>query len=87
MRKHDIYAVYSDKIAESSMKGIIKIIKNKYEGQIDTGKMMSALLIKVQGPGIGVFNNCLVQKIDSRARYNLGKGASSNHRADKRLEN
>jgi glycine/D-amino acid oxidase-like deaminating enzyme len=69
IRKHDIYAVSSDKIAESGMKGIFKIIKNKYEGQIDTGKMMSALLSRVQGLGVNVFNNCLVQKIDNASDY------------------
>lgn len=62
--KHDIYAVSSDKIAEFGMKGIRNIIKNKYEGQIDTGKMMMALLSKVQGMGVAVFNNCRVQKIE-----------------------
>jgi gamma-glutamylputrescine oxidase len=62
--KHDIYAVSSDKIAEFGMNGIRNIIKNKYEGQIDTGKMMMALLSKVQGMGIAVFNNCRVQKIE-----------------------
>jgi len=69
IRKHDIYAVSSDKIAESGMKGIFKIIKNKYEGQLDTGKMMKALLSKVQGMGVNVFNNCLVQKIDDTSHY------------------
>jgi glycine/D-amino acid oxidase-like deaminating enzyme len=69
IRKHDIYAVSSDKIAESGMKGIYKIIKNKYEGQIDTGKMMSALLSRVQGLGVTVFNNCLAQKIDNASDY------------------
>jgi glycine/D-amino acid oxidase-like deaminating enzyme len=64
IRKHDIYAVSSDKIAESGMRGIIKIIKNNYEGQIDTGKMMRALLSRVQGMGVNIFNNCTVQKID-----------------------
>ncbi len=62
--KHDIYAVSSDKIAEFGMHGISNIIKNKYEGQIDTGKMMIALLSKVQGLGVAVFNNCRVQKIE-----------------------
>ncbi len=62
--KHDIYAVSSDKIAEFGMNGIRNIIKNKYEGQIDTGKMMMALLSKVQGMGVAVFNNCRVQKIE-----------------------
>lgn len=62
--KHDIYAVSPDKIAESGLRGISNIIKNKYEGQIDTGKMMLALLSKVQGLGVAVFNNCRVQKIE-----------------------
>jgi len=62
--KHDIYAVVGDKIADFGMRGIRNIIKNKYEGQIDTGKMMKALLSKVQGLGVAVFNNCPVQKIE-----------------------
>lgn len=62
--KHDIYSVSYDKIAESGMAGISNIIKNRYEGQIDTGKMMLALLSKVQGMGVAVFNNCQVQKIE-----------------------
>jgi glycine/D-amino acid oxidase-like deaminating enzyme len=65
--KTDIYAVNNAKIAESGMNGITNVIKNKYEGQIDTGKMMSALLAKVQGMGIAVFNNCQVQKIESNS--------------------
>lgn len=43
--KHDIYSVSYDKIAESGMKGISNIIKNKYEGQIDAG-----LAFKISGP-------------------------------------
>ncbi|HEY1061877.1 MAG TPA: FAD-binding oxidoreductase [Daejeonella sp.] len=62
--KHDIYAVSSDKIAEFGMHGICNIIKNKYEGQIDTGKMMISLLSRVQGLGVAVINNCRVQKIE-----------------------
>ena len=63
--KTDIYAVNNAKIADFGMRGITNIIRNKYEGQIDTGKMMSALLSKVQGMGVAVFNNCGVQKIES----------------------
>jgi len=63
--KTDIYAVNNAKIAEFGMNGITNLIRNKYEGQIDTGKMMSVLLSKVQGMGVAVFNNCRVQKIES----------------------
>ncbi len=34
---------------------------NKFEGQIDTGKMMGALLYKAQKEGIKVLNNCSVE--------------------------
>ncbi len=38
-------------------------IVNQFEGQIDTGKMMEALLTKVQAAGIKILNNCLVTEI------------------------
>ena len=65
--KTDIYAVNNAKIADFGMNDITNLIRNKYEGQIDTGKMMSALLSKVQGMGVAVFNNCRVQKIESNS--------------------
>jgi len=34
---------------------------NQFEGQIDTGKMMSALLQKIQSKGIKILNNCAVE--------------------------
>ncbi|WP_452597415.1 NAD(P)/FAD-dependent oxidoreductase [Pontimicrobium sp. MEBiC01747] len=34
---------------------------NKFEGQIDTGKMMEALLLKVQSKGVKILNNCTVE--------------------------
>ena len=64
--KPDIYAVNTTKIAEFGMNGITNLIHNKYEGQIDTGKMMFALVSKVQGLGVSIFNNCRVQKIESK---------------------
>lgn len=64
--KTDIYAVNNTKIAEFGINGITNLIQNKYEGQINTGKMMLALLSKVQGLGVSVFNNCRVKKIESK---------------------
>lgn len=58
--KHDIYAVNDAKIAEFGFAGVAGIIENKYEGQIDTGKMMRALIMKAAGLGVQIFNNCLV---------------------------
>lgn len=34
---------------------------NQFEGQIDTGKMMEALLLKVHNSGIKILNNCIVE--------------------------
>jgi glycine/D-amino acid oxidase-like deaminating enzyme len=34
---------------------------NKFEGQIDTGKMMEALLLKAKSSGIQILNNCTVE--------------------------
>lgn len=39
------------------------LIENKYEAQIDTGKMMFALISYAQQVGISVFNNCRVDNI------------------------
>ncbi len=39
-------------------------ILNRFEGQIDTGKMMQALLKNVHTQGINILNNCTVQEIN-----------------------
>ncbi|WP_395802410.1 NAD(P)/FAD-dependent oxidoreductase [Daejeonella sp.] len=60
----DIFAVNNHEIASFGFANSTHLIKNKNEGQIDTGKMMHALLSKVQGMGISIFNNCRVEKIE-----------------------
>ena len=40
---------------------------NQFEGQIDTGKMMEALLSKAQEEGIKILNNCTVKQCDEDA--------------------
>lgn len=62
--KPDIYAVNNAKIAEFGLKDISTIVSNKYEAQIHTGKMMRALLSKVQGLGVLILNNCEVKKLE-----------------------
>jgi glycine/D-amino acid oxidase-like deaminating enzyme len=80
--KTDIYAVNNAKIAKFGMNGITNLIRNKYEGQIDTGKMMIALVSKVQGLGISVFNNCRVQKIESNLNEQVLITAQGKFRAN-----
>ncbi len=74
---HDIYAVSNAKIAEFGFSGIKYLIENKYEGQIDTGKMMGSLISKVTGLGVQIFNNCRVQQFESKDgghRINTNQG-------------
>ncbi len=61
--KPDIYAVRNEKIAGFGLGNISSMIENRYEGQIDSGKMMRALLRKVQGEGVLVLNSCRVDRI------------------------
>ena len=65
--KHDIYAVSNAKIAEFGFSGVNYLIENKYEGQLNTGKMMSRLIAKVGGLGVQIFNCCKVQRFTEDA--------------------
>jgi gamma-glutamylputrescine oxidase len=56
----DIFTDSSDKIAYFGFSKVDGLIFNHFEGQIDTGKMMSALIQKVQSLGIKIFNQCEV---------------------------
>lgn len=56
--EHDIYSVASDKIADFGFSNVHSMIMNRCEAQIDTGKMMVALMSMVQGLGVSVFHNC-----------------------------
>ena len=63
----DIYAVVNDKIAGFGFKQINSMILNRCEAQIDSGKMMAALLSKVASIGVSVFNNCKVLDIQNQS--------------------
>ena len=72
----DIFSVNNHEIAGFGFANSGYLIKNKSEGQIDSGKMMQALLSKVQGMGIIVLNNCRVEKIEASSNE---KTVLSNH--------
>jgi len=64
-----LYPIFNDKVFRVTkntfnFKNIqSQYIVNQFEGQIDTGKMMQALLHKVQSSGIKILNHCTVQEI------------------------
>ena len=65
----DIYAVANEKIADFAFKGVQTLIENRCEGQIDTGKMMKALIYKVQQLGVMIFNNCRLNTVKQTSPY------------------
>lgn len=58
-----VYKNADEKISEFGFKKIEHMILNTAEGQIDTGKMMEALIQKVQGLGVTIINNFEVKDI------------------------
>lgn len=52
------------KLDEFGFRGVSSLIQNKYEAQIDTGKMMFALIQYAQQLGISILNNCKVNSIE-----------------------
>jgi glycine/D-amino acid oxidase-like deaminating enzyme len=65
----DIYSVADEKIARFGFKGVSHMLYNTCEGQIHTGKMMRALLAKVQSLGVLVLNSCEVERIEQQGNF------------------
>ncbi len=59
------YVAADPKIKSFGLRDINVLIENRLEAQIDTGKMMKALLAKSAELGIKIFNNCKVEQIHS----------------------
>jgi hypothetical protein len=59
----DNYGISSDRIAAFGFANIRHMLFNKSEGQLDTGRMMEALLEKVRGLGVRVINGLEVKAL------------------------
>lgn len=57
--KKEVFSFVEDKFCFSKVQN--QLAFNQFEGQIDTGKMMSVLLQKVQEKGVKILNNCTVE--------------------------
>lgn len=64
----DAYSLHNQKIKDFGFGNIETLIACKYEAQIDTGKMMSALIQHASGLGVHIYNNCKVEKINEEAK-------------------
>ncbi|MDY7395769.1 FAD-dependent oxidoreductase [Aureibaculum sp. 2210JD6-5] len=74
--KQDIFSFVANKF--NFLKVSDKLAFNRFEGQIDTGKIMVALLQKAQSKGIKILNNCTVenyseQKNSVKIKTNIGE--------------
>lgn len=61
----DTFYIDSKKIRKLGFRHVSGLIANRYEAQIDTGKMMLALIQYAQSLGCIIFNNCEVEQIIS----------------------
>lgn len=59
-KEEKIFELDNKSIAKFGFKNTKSLIANRFEGQIDTGKMMSALIQKATSLGILILNNCEV---------------------------
>ena len=78
----DIFTDASDKIADFGFSKVDGLIFNQFEGQIDTGKMMSALIQKVQSLGVKIFNQCEVSSFEEEniIKLNTNIGEFKTHK-------
>jgi len=58
------YKVVDDRIDSFGFKGVRHLILNQPEGQVNTGKMMSALLRKAQEAGVQIFNGFAIRHLE-----------------------
>ena len=67
--KDEVFSVSTNEFKFKTIKN--QLIHNKFEGQIDTGKMMESLLQKVQSLGIKILNNADISYIDDFGNVQL----------------
>jgi len=60
----ETYVIADKKIKKFGFQKIDHLIENKFEGQINTGKMIHTLASKVQGKGVSIINNLEVIKLN-----------------------
>lgn len=61
--KEDVYESKDELIEEFGFENVDHIIVNKFEGQIDTGKTLKALLELARSKGIEIYNGVSVKKL------------------------
>lgn len=78
-KQKTVYQLQNERIQSQGFSGIQTLIANTAEGQIDTGKMMHALLTLAQQKGVTIYNGLTISNIHDSAdgvelETNLGFG-------------
>lgn len=79
----DNYAVADAKIAGFGFGNVSRMIYNTCEGQVHTGKMMRALIHKVQRLGVLILNSCEVKQVYEQDNSMLIETAQGNFKCSK----
>ena len=75
--KTNVYELADDRITDFGFKQVNHLIKNKFEGQIDTGKMITRLIALANEKGIQILNGVEVKDFSDCGKYcevNLANG-------------
>ena len=67
--KEDVYESKDELIEEFGFENVDHIIVNKFEGQIDTGKTLKALLELARSKGIEIYNGVSVKKLKQEENF------------------
>lgn len=68
IKKKDVYVSADQSIKTFGLKNVNRMLLNTAEGQIDTGKMIKALVSKVRELGVDIINGVNVKSIDDDGR-------------------
>lgn len=69
LKEKQVYRLVGRKIGSFGFKGIRGLIFNKKEGQIDTGRMMDALIRLAYSRGIHILNGISVDQLEDHGHY------------------
>ena len=66
--RKSVYSVVDDRLPSFGFRGIRHLLLNEAEGQVNTGKMMAALLQKAREAGIEVCNGLVIKHLEDTSR-------------------
>jgi len=63
----EVYRLADERIASFGFRDVQHLIINQPEGQVNTGKMMAALLEKARGVGVEIFNGVCIRTLEDNS--------------------